>query len=421
MEGERMPPPATVTRDRPTVAGYGLVATWGFFLYFMGPVSPVIAREMGVPIAAAGLTGIVLALGIITAGFGGPKLVGAVGRWRAGRIALLCMAFGAFALAAMPGFAGVLPAVYVCAFGGGLMANVATAVLADRQGEAGPRAITEANAVAAWVGLTAPALIGAVVGVGWGWRPAAVAVGVVALAMLVFFVTVPAQRFDDRRGRVGGAPVPAGTGLQPEPPAPPDPPPHEPPAAQGPLPGAFYWSLVAILVAVGTEISLNFWGGVLVSQRTGADLATATATVSALVAGIAVGRTIGARLTAAFTPRFLVFASLILAAAGFTVVLLSGSLWLSITGLFVNGLGFALLYPLTQSMAISHSGGRSDLAVGIMSIMVGVSMGLAPFVLGALSGLVGVQNAFLIVPALLLFGAFALVRADARPAGSPSH
>lgn len=48
--------------------------------------------------------------------------------------------------------------------------------------------------------------------------------------------------------------------------------------------------------------------------------------------------------------------------------------------------------------------------------VVGVSMGVVPFVLGALSAAVGVTAAFMLVPALLLVGA--LRQADGGGAGA---
>ena len=51
-------------------------------------------------------------------------------------------------------------------------------------------------------------------------------------------------------------------------------------------------------------------------------------------------------------------------------------------------------------MVMALSGGQPDRAIAVMSIGVGLASGLGPFVLGALADQVGVQIAFLVVPAL---------------------
>lgn len=175
-----------------------------------------------------------------------------------------------------------------------------------------------------------------------------------------------------------------------------------------PLPRLFLVSLAAIVSAVGTEVALNFWGAVLLSARTGADLAMTTAALSVLIAGIAVGRTVGASLTRRFAVAPLIYVSLALAGAGFLIVWVSPWLAAGIGGLFVTGLGFALLFPLTSSLALSHAGGQTDRAMAIIAVVIGATMGAAPFLLGAVAGTVGVTAGFVIVPVLLLVGAAAV-------------
>ena len=51
------------------------------------------------------------------------------------------------------------------------------------------------------------------------------------------------------------------------------------------------------------------------------------------------------------------------------------------------------------------SGGQPDRAIAVMSIGVGLASGLGPFILGALADEVGVQYAFLVVPALCVAAA----------------
>lgn len=384
-----------VDRDALTLLGYAMIGVWAFYLYFLGPVTPIVAEQLGISDAAAGATGLVLAAGLISCGFASPVVVAAIGRRNSGLVAAGLMVFGIGVLVLAPGFAGVLAGVAVCSFAGALLMNTATASISARQGPATPTALTEANAIASWIGLLSPLLIGAVVAAGWGWRYAAGAVGISALVLVgVIWRTWRASA--DRVAPVAAA-SDAGASR-----------------AGRLLPG-FGWSLGAIVAAVGAEISLNFWGGVLLHAHTGVELATTTASMSALLAGMAVCRTAGARLTHRLPVRPLVLGSIAVAGLGFAVVWLAAALWLGIIGLFVTGLGLALLYPLTVSLALDHAIGDEDRAAAIIAIVMGGTMGVAPFALGALSGVAGVAWAFLLVPALLALGALSVTRAAASP------
>ena len=147
-------------RDAGTRIAYGMVATYAFFLYFLGPVTPLIAEQLGVSLTLAGLTGVALAAGLVLSGLVGPSLIR---RW--GRRAVALSAAGGLAtagvlLAIVPSFPGVLLAVLVAAACGSMLMNVASAALSDRHGPSGPRALTEANALASLAGLLGPLAIG---------------------------------------------------------------------------------------------------------------------------------------------------------------------------------------------------------------------------------------------------------------------
>ncbi len=419
-----------IERDAGTRMAYATAATWAFFLYFLGPATPLIAQQLDLPLQVAGLTGICLAAGLITAGLLGHRVIARWGRRRTGIGAALGLAGGCLALVVAPTFVVILLAVAFSSATGSMLMNVATAALADRHGPSGPRAITEANAAAAWVGLLSPLLIAAAVGIGFGWRAAALVIAITAVVVAgalarvhltehpgrttVFAVAdsavdaepsgsppsgSPSSESASSGVEEGGSPAVTGPSVTGK-------------APMGPLPAAFSVSLVAVVAAVGTEISLNFWGAVLISDNTGSDLAVATALLSLLIAGIAVGRTLGAGLTRRWSVTRLILGSLLLAGAGFLIVWSATALEVAAVGLFVTGVGFALLFPLTSSVAIGHAHGRTDKAIAIIAVVMGLTMGAAPFALGALAGAVGVTAGFAVVPLLLLVGAGAVVVAN---------
>lgn len=397
-----------VERDTGTRVAYGTLATWAAFLYFVGPVTPLIAQQLGIPLQEAGLIGVALAAGVVAGGLAGPAVLRRLGRTRTGIVAAVGMSLGSTILALVDGLPAVVATVLVASATGSVLMTVATAALADRHGAAGPRAITEANAAAAWVGVLSPLLIGAVVGLGWGWRPAAVAVALLGLVLAAVLARHPvAEGPPAQHGLVGADSVLAATDdsiptgeVAPQP---------------ARLSGRFYVAVVAVVAAVGAEISLNFWGGVLISENTGVDLAVATALLAVLIGGIAVGRTLGSGLARRFPVGRLVYVSLALSLAGFLVVWAAPTVLLAVLGLFLTGAGYALLFPLTSSLALQHAAGQADRAMSLVAVVIGVTMGAAPFLLGALAGSLGVRAGFLIVPVLLVAGGVAI-----RIAGQPA-
>jgi len=67
-------------RDRMTIAFYGCFAVWGWLLYSFNPSVPLLADELGISDAQAGLHGTAMAAGGILAAFVTPRLVRGRGR-----------------------------------------------------------------------------------------------------------------------------------------------------------------------------------------------------------------------------------------------------------------------------------------------------------------------------------------------------
>jgi fucose permease len=110
----------------------------------------------------------------------------------------------------------------------------------------------------------------------------------------------------------------------------------------------------------------------------------------------------------------LLFAALVLTAAGFVVFWLVRADALALVGLAVTGVGIAVLFPLALALTVAAAGGATDAATARGQLLAGVAALLAPFALGAAADLFGLRAAFAVEPALLCVAA-ALVGA-ARPA-----
>jgi fucose permease len=130
-----------------------------------------------------------------------------------------------------------------------------------------------------------------------------------------------------------------------------------------------------------------------------------------LLIGMTTGRVVGGQLSRRIAPSPLIFGALPVAAIGFVGFWLVDTPVISLGGLFVAGLGLALLFPLTLALALEASRGRTEVASARAVFATGVAVALAPFALGALADRAGLGASYAIVPVLLATGVAMLVAA----------
>jgi fucose permease len=70
-------------------------------------------------------------------------------------------------------------------------------------------------------------------------------------------------------------------------------------------------------------------------------------------------------------------------------------------GLFVTGLGVAVLYPLGIAAALAGAPGQAALAGNRLTMATGTALLFAPFALGAIADLAGVVAGWSVVPGLV--------------------
>lgn len=415
-----------------TWAMYGVNGAWASFVYLSGPISPIVADALGVPVTWAGLVGTALAGGLAGASVTGPAAIRRFGRHRAALIALALVALGLIAVLFIPatlggisGYFVLLIFVLLLSTAGGTAMNTSTAVLAETHPQHSARVITEANAVAGWVGLLSPLMLGLALGAGWGW-PAGVAFALLAVIAAGIGLLVADRAILGHPGAGDLRPVTSEvvesmTDMSPESAmasaqmaaaaerA------EHPHAPGNTLPRVFWIAMVALFAAAASEFAINFWGSALIQEQTGAPASAATAAMSASVAGIALGRTLGSGLTARIGPHRMLLAGFALALLGFALLWASGAMTLSVVGLLMVGLGLATLFPLILDRAILLSAGKPDLALARVALILGLAIGGAPFVLGALGAVMPVQMAMLLVPVIILAGVAGVVHSKVTP------
>ncbi|MDM7856445.1 MFS transporter [Cellulomonas alba] len=395
-------------RDRMTIAFYSCFVVWGWLLYSFNPSVPLLAEDLGISDAQAGLHGTAMAVGGIVAAFVTPRLV--VRRGRRATLLLACglVAVGIVALVSAPTLAWSLTAMLALALGGNAMISCAQVGLALRHGRTASAAITEANGVGSSLGLVGPIAVGACVAIGWGWRPAVLVTAALAVTAAVLNRLVP----------VGGPMTPRAP-RRPEhlvavPPVVPVPmdadaivAPHEDTPGRHRFGLPSWCFLGGVVAAIAIENATTYWSTNLVREQTGAGAGIATATTAGLVAGMSLIRFVVGPLSLRVPPAALLSGAFGVAIVGWAIVWTAHETWVAIAGLFVAGLGYGAQYPLSIALLLETAPGASDAAQARATLAGGLAIGVAPFLLGALADAVGTHTAFVVVPCFAVLGGLA--------------
>jgi MFS family permease len=383
-----------------------------FFVYSVGPATALIAGDLGISPQSAALHGTSIAAAMLTAGAIASPIIARRGRLSAVSTGLVGMSLGVLAILVAPVLAVSLLGAYLAGVGGGVSMIAANATLSVAHAETAATVLTEANAAAAWVGLFSPLLMGMFLAVGLGWRWGLALAIPLCLTAAWAVRKLVAARSSDPVHASPLTPAPAVAAARPDRsralPADPMAGDTPRPSSRG-FPPAIWVVMIAVAATAGAEFGVGYWGATLIAENTGAAAGTATAAMSAPVAGVAVGRTLGAPLSLRAPAHPLLVGGWVVALLGFATFWRAGLLPIAVLGLFVTGLGLSLTYPLLLDRAVLLMPDRADRAISLAAPFVGVAIGLAPFVLGALAGQVGVGAAFLVVPTLLVIGLVAVL------------
>ncbi|WP_448629575.1 MFS transporter [Cellulomonas soli] len=143
-------------RDRFTVAIYGTFVVWGWLLYSFNPSVPLLAKDLDLTGAQAGLHGTAMAVGAIVSAALTPRLVRRLGRRTTLMVAGTTLVLGVTLLVLAPALVWTLSGVALLAAGGNTSVSAAQAGLAMHHGPRASAALTEANGVGSAIGLLGP-------------------------------------------------------------------------------------------------------------------------------------------------------------------------------------------------------------------------------------------------------------------------
>ncbi|MDC7121391.1 MFS transporter [Cellulomonas fimi] len=384
-------------RDRFTVALYGCFVVWGWLLYSFNPSVPLLADDLDLTGAQAGLHGTAMAAGAILTAFLTPRSVRARGRRWTLLASCAVVVVGITVLLTAGTLAVSLLGMFVLAIGGNLAISSAQPGLAQHHGPAASAAVTEANGVGSGVGLVGPLAVGACVAAGFGWRPAVAVTAALAVVTAVLVSREP----------VGGAMTPAERAALADGTPVPDVPTVDVPAHPRRAGAPTWWFLAAIVAAIALENATTYWATDLVREQTGAGAGIAAATTAGLVAGMTAVRFVVAPLSLRVRPALLLVVAFGVAIVGWAILWTATVPGVALAGLVVAGFGYGAQYPLSISLLLAAAPGQGDRAQARATLAGGIAIGVAPFALGALADVVGAHTAFVVVPVIAVVGAVA--------------
>lgn len=367
--------PIAFVRDKATWLAY--LACWYYLVIqaSFGPAMPYIREERGFSYTMAGLHFTAISTGAAAVGLLGDRLIRLLGRRRAFWLAISGMTLGSMLVILSPVVALGIAGAFVAGALGCLLLIVAQANLADRHPAHRPQAMAEINLACSAATIVAAFGVGVAAGMPGGWRFAFVlfwgAAGIAAL-------TLRSAPFAPGMPRAIG---------------------HDGPVRLSPV----FWALaIAQALSAATEWSITYWGADFLIQSVALSKGGAATALSTFFFAMATGRLLGSRYASRIAPGTLLPVSIAIGLSAFPIFWLGPTLPIKLAGLFLIGIGLSNVYPATASLTTERWPTIVDVTLSRLLLVSGISMLVAPLLLGMLADRIGVERGLaLIVPILV--------------------
>jgi len=350
------------------------------FIGGFGPAQSLLQKNQGTSLTVAGLHGTAMGIASILAGVLNARLAHKFGREQAAWIGLALFMIGAISLVIFSPVYATIASVLVAATGVSITINNMVTTISHRYANNSAKiALAQANgigAVGSIIGTAVVSLIAVYFAGGSQWKFGLLFSFPFAVILYLYNRNLHEEHVPDSEGR-----------------------------QRGKLSRKFWWAWCALVATVGVEFCTAFWAAALIKDRTGASAAIGTACVVAVTTGMTLGRWYGGSILKKFSLDQQLLILYFMYVVGFGIYWQSHSLPLSIAALFIVGLGISMQFPLTTLRLIILSHNRPDLAQGITSNGAGLAIALGPFLLAALADQIGISQAYLMVPILIVIAA----------------
>ncbi len=373
-------PPETFIRSRTTWLGYALMAYFGFALSLVGPAMPFIAERVGLTYTEVGYHFTLLAVGNLYISLIGDRIARRIGNTRLAWLGVLLTALAFVGFISGASLPLTLTFIFLYGAGIGTLALISIRAIADTKPQFATKAYTEANILGGAAMIVGPLLFGTIAKTALGWQTNALLPLLALLPVLLIFrgLPLPAPR----------QPAEAASPRQ---------------GKAAPLPLMFWLFGVLMILAVAIEWLITSWSTSFLTSVVGYEPSTSAVLVSVYAAAIVLGRLAGRRLLDLMTEPRLMVVSLIWVLVSFPLYWLSSVPELTVLGLFLIGLGVGNLAPLSMSGAMAAASAARDRASARFGIFPSIANVTMLQIVGILADQFGIQNAYVVVPVVVIF------------------
>lgn len=368
------------SRTSLTWFSYLCIGLYAYLINILGPIIPFLRGEMGFSYTASSLHTSAFAVGMILAGSSGDRIGRWLGRQRTLWLGMLGLALGSLLLIiGWNPLLTILGSLFMGTVGTLVMVTI-NASLADQYGEQRTLAFTESNVVAGVYTVAAPLLVGMASRTFFGWR-AALAVAI-AYAILFYLRYQKVELATTAKPRL-----------------------HDGNVQSNKLPGRFWRYWLVIVSVVSVEFCIISWASTFLEVNIGLSRENAALILSIFFLAMLLGRWLGTILLRWISASKLLLLTIGVCGAGFLLHWLATTPVLSVTGLFLAGLGVANHFPLSLGLAVGTAPDQADTASARTVIASGSAILSLPLLLGGLADRVGLWPAYGIVLPLLIIAA----------------
>ncbi|WP_206957608.1 MFS transporter [Trinickia acidisoli] len=380
---------ARFRRDGPTWFLYLVLTIFGFQQSVLGSTLPFLRNEFHYDTVHVGWHFTFYAIGLVASGLLSGVLLKRVPLNVLIRASAVTMVLAVLSITQARGYYSTLAVAVAMGFTGGVVQAAVQAGIAWHHPCHRDIAMVEAFVCAGTGVFFGPLLVGQIAAAGFSWR---ISLLVCAIALTLVFVlfrgpnesaSAAAREADDLRDVQDG-------GI--------------------PLPVALSWLMV--LLGIGAEWGIGFWGAQFLESRLTLDAAKAVSLMAFFFGGTVFGRLVSSRLLSIFDGRIMLFVVIFLGSGAILTLWTSEQYFSTIAALAMAGMCLGNFFPLIISNAIRLAPTRVSLISVGATQAVGVSLLVVPIALGYVGRSIGLINAVGILAVLPVLMAVAYLCAS---------
>ncbi|NLE83203.1 MAG: MFS transporter [Chloroflexi bacterium] len=370
--------PTKIKRGLTVWLVYIMLSCFAYVLNVAGPAVTYLRDEFNLSFTEGGLHTSALALGMVMMGLLGQLILRRLPAWKALGLGGIGLGVGGliFILGNQPVF--TLAGLFLMGAIGSLIVSTNPAILADEMGAQSKVGVSEANTMSSIFSTLAPLAVGYFAATAVTWRQAVCIVTSLAFLLGLWIFLTP--RFS-RKNELSDD----NTKIK-----------------DGKLPDKYWLFWAALVTSISIEFCLIYWSSDYLQSHLAMPKDIATQSVSLFLIGMVVGRYFGSLLLQKFDRFLILFSSIGIGVLGYAIFWFGKSLFVSLTGLFLAGLGVANLYANLVTLSFDAADTARAAAGSATTLASGVAILLLPFALGSLADLLGIRTAMLLVAVLYL-------------------